>query len=93
MLKNFISETDLLKFTDETCHTCCDLCAELCKCNHCSVLDIEKLFNNECLNCSSDSDDTIDYDWNVDELDMDFSFLIVKNVYKTAAVFKILFID
>lgn len=73
LLKNFISDTDLLKFTDETCHTCCDLCAELCKCNHCSVLDIEKLFNNECLNCSSDSDDTIDYDWNVDELDMDFS--------------------
>lgn len=37
------------------------------------MLDIEKLFNNECLNCSSDSDDTIDYDWNADELDMDFS--------------------
>lgn len=73
LLKNLMSDTDILKFTDETCHTCCDLCAELCKCNHCSVLDIEKLFNNECLNCSSDSDDTIDYDWNVDELDMDFS--------------------
>lgn len=37
------------------------------------MLDIEKLFNNECLNCLSDSDDIIDYDWNVDELDMDFS--------------------
>lgn len=37
----------------------------------CKIL--KNCFNNECLNCSSDSDDTIDYDWNVDELDMDFS--------------------
>lgn len=73
MLKNFIFDIDLFKFIDEICYICCDLCVELCKCNYCFVLDIEKLFNNECLNCLSDSDDIIDYDWNVDELDMDFS--------------------
>lgn len=81
LMRNFLSDADLLELCKSPdVHTCCDICAESCCCGQCTILELEKLFSNQCIDNSSSDSDTVEYEYvqeqpdehDEDNLDVDF---------------------